>query len=247
MKKIFLFLAFILLSFSVGATTRKRAELSQTKYGKYIPSDIITKTKLKDLPVPQSLENYAFLQSIGKTTNIVIGDFESGENIITLITDTNADGTVDFVSEWNLELKKFREYPKPAEFITKEKFLQLKKDIFYGNYSDKLKPNREALTFLSKIMTERATRMMRVNKNNQGYMISVQDADDTKRNRLTFSFSDNGNRGKDISFEVVYRVVGEYDVIPVIRYGVFCKNSFDPYVLEIINDIKKVITDNYTE
>ena len=95
MKKIIVFTAFVVISFSLSAVLKNRADQSQTKSGKYVPSDLVTKSKLKDMPVPHALEDYALLQSIGKVTNIIIGDFKSGENKITLITDKNADGEVD--------------------------------------------------------------------------------------------------------------------------------------------------------
>ena len=98
MKKIIVFTAFIAISFSLGAVFKNRADQSGTKSGKYVPSDLITKSKLKDMPVPHALEDYALFQSIGKVTNIVIGDFKSGENKITLVTDNNAAGVVDSVN-----------------------------------------------------------------------------------------------------------------------------------------------------
>jgi hypothetical protein len=247
MKKIIIFTAFIAISFSLGAVFKNRADQSGTKSGKYVPSDLITKSKLKDMPVPHALEDYALFQSIGKVTNVVIGDFKSGENKITLITDNNADGVVDAVSTWDYEQKKFSEIPKPSEHISKEKFLQMKKDIFAGASDSGLRSNPEGIHFLKKVMEERATRMVKVSKHNRGYRIAVTDADDTRKNRLVFSYSDNGILGKDAAFEVHYRIVGEYNLIPVIKTGVFCKNSVDPYVIEVIEEIKKIISDNYKE
>jgi len=228
------------------ATYKRKPVQSQVEKGVYVPADLVTRLKLKDMPVPSSGQDYALYQSIGAVTNIVIGEFRSGLNRLTLASDTNSDGEVDILAYWYVDSKKYREVPRPAEVISKDRFLEMKKGIFAGAASD-IHPNPEGVPFLKRLVLERETKTMRIAKSRNGYVITLQDPDDPGRNRILYSFSDNGINGVDLNFDVIYRNVGENSIAPVIRQSVFASGSRDPFAKQIVDELGKHLVDNYRE
>ena len=209
MKNLFIFiLCFIFVSSSFGLVAAKRkTPQTQILKGSYIPYDPVTKAKVKDLPIPNNGQDYAIYQSINDITNVIIGDFKSGKNTITLISDTHSDGEVDCVFYWYADTKKYKDEPNPKSIISKEKFLKYKKHIFRGIITD-LSPNREGTAFIKKMVLDRATKPVNISKKHLGYVLHMKDIDEPSHNRLTFSFSNNGINGTDLSFAVFFRNIG---------------------------------------
>jgi hypothetical protein len=228
------------------ATYKRKPVQSQVASGVYVPADVITRLKLKDMPIPSSGQDYALYQSIGAVTNVVIAEFRSGLNRLTLASDTNSDGEVDILVYWYADSRKFRDVSRPGEVISKERFLEMKKAIVAGVNSD-IHPNPEGVPFLKRLVLERETKTMRIAKSRNGYVITLQDPDDQGRNRILFSFSNNGINGVDLNFDVIYRNVGENSMAPVIRQCVFASGSRDPFAKQIVEELGKHLMDNYRE
>ena len=105
----------------------------------------ISQIKLKMYPKPHDYRNYFFLQSIGNTTSVIIGDFTGTERMIVNIIDYNADNTIDKVIEYYPDSNKFK-YPgkrSASQFFTSDlkAFKQsiINGKVFRENYAYKLK------------------------------------------------------------------------------------------------------------
>lgn len=234
---LWLVLAFSLLGvfLQMSATTRAKAIQTKIKSGVYIPQDLISKRRMMNLPIPESNENYAFLQSFLETTNIIIGNFAEGEKVITWIQDANADGKVEQVIYYYPELGKFKEAPNPQELYSEEKFKDLKIAILNGKQGE-INPNREGIPPLKNLI-EKNSDKIEVQKNKNGYVVRIPDVDDVTRTRITFMYSNNRVKGYDLVFEVEYHNVRETLVAPVIKHCVYCKNSVDPVIKEYAQDL----------
>ncbi len=231
----FLVLTFVIVSVSITATTRNKKIQSKIESGVYIPQDLMSKRRMMKLPIPKSNENYAFIQSFMKITNVIIGEFAEGEQKITWVHDENGDGKVETVIYFYPELQKFKEDPNPHETVTQEDFKSLKEDILNGKQGN-IFPNKEGIPPLKKLI-EKNSDKIEVVKNKNGYSIRIPDVDDTTRTRISFMFSNNRIKGYDLVFEVNYHNLRETLVAPVIKNSVYCKNSFDPVVVEYTQDL----------
>ncbi len=218
---------------SEGWSRTKRPIQSNIARGQYIPKIPVKITDLRNLPVPSTNEDYAFIQSIDKLTNIVLGKFMSGRREIVLIQDKNADGKVDLVVQYFVDKKRYRYSSRPSAHYSKEKFRQLKDDIINGKRNG-IAPNKEGRAYI-KVLEQDADRIRRW-KN--GYRVFMLDPDDDRSARVTFFFS-TSNDGADLVFEVKYRHQGVARISPIINFGVYCKNSKDPYLKKITADLIK--------
>ncbi len=239
----FLVLVFLVKSDNFGSSYDKPVQ-SQVKKGNYIPSDLITPAKLRNLPIPTTGEDYAFYQSIGKITNIVIGNFSRGENRITLISDKDADGIVDELVYWFEDISKFQKVNHPEIMYSPEKFKELKLAIINGDKKE-LSPNEEGLKYLKGVLSQ-SVMNINISKSDLGYIVSVLDADNRKKVRLSYQFANNGNRGVDLIFDVKYYNVINNLVKPVIPNSVYCSGSFDSVALSITDELTELTRKNMT-
>lgn len=208
--------------------------VKSVKKGSYTPDKALSLKDLRYLPIPESNENYAFLQSIDATTSVVIGNFASGDRIITLIQDKNSDGTVDLVVYWYVDSEKFRYDANPAKAYSQESFKTLKDDILNG-VSRTVSPNKEGLKIIEQLYQGPGN----IKRWRNGFNVTSYDPDDINKVRLNYFFSLSAD-GADLVFEVIYIPRNNIRVSPVINKGVYCKNSKDPYINEVI---KKLIED----
>ena len=118
MKKIATLTIFVILILSMVITgwsrLAKRPIQSNIQKGQYIPKIPVKITDLRSMPIPSTNEDYAFLQSIDRETNIVIGRFGTGTREIILIKDKNSDGIVDLVVRYFVDRKRYRYSSKPS-------------------------------------------------------------------------------------------------------------------------------------
>jgi hypothetical protein len=244
MKKAILFLSVLFsifaLVFSQQHIFAKGKNLqTKVKKGIYIPRDQIKISTLSSLPIPASGEDYYLIQSIGKVTTVIIGEFKTGKNRITMIQDKNADGKVDLMAYYYHASNKFRKQPKPEKIYPSEKFKKLKIDVMNG-----VKGNSEGVPFLKSVVKD-VTPYTKIFRVRHGYKLVVFDADNTKRDRISFLYSNNGVHGFDLAFQVKYYNVRETLVKPVIEYAVYCRNSYDPAVAEVAKDIIAFTSEYY--
>jgi hypothetical protein len=214
----------------------RAAELrSQIEKGVYIPQELVHKGNLSELPIPRSQENYAFIQAIGRVTNIVIGTFSQGQDQITLISDQDADGKVDILVHWFVANNNTQVIKNPEKQYPPEKFALLKQEILNGERKTMF-PNKEGVPYVKR-MLDSGLSIVEVVKANAGYKILIRDVDDKRKIQMGFYYSNNGNRGVDLAFQVNYYNVRNEQVKPNIQYSVYCKNSFDKDVVKIVNEL----------
>jgi len=205
------------------------------KSGNYVVKNNITIGDLRRLPVPKSNEDYAFLQCIDTSCNIVIGSFSRGDRIVTLIKDRNADGKVDSVVSWNFETKKPKFFSNPQKKYSVEKFKQMKLDILNGEKKNGLSVNIEGAKYLNSLLDSDANK--EIIKYKSGYRVSLLDPDSSKKEMLIYLISYDVY-GASLSYEIVYRRKGNIQDSPVINFSVFCLKSKDKL---IIDQTKKMI------
>jgi hypothetical protein len=203
--------------------------------GRYCESDILSPAKLAYLPIPITKEDYAFLQSIDTQTSIVIGHFSSGDRTITLITDKNSDGKVDDVTIYLIDLDRISKVSNPEKEYPAEKFAKMKREIIEGSKVD-LNPNAEGAVYLKKIISSNSSVAQTVKQKN-GYKIYLYDSDRQSLHRVTFYFADNAVCGSDLVFEVRYTNVGTLNICPAIKYSVYCRDSKDNLICDIVKDL----------
>ena len=226
-------LAIFFSQISVHSSTRGKKIQHSIEKGVYIPADLVRMQNMQKLPIPSSNDDYAFFQSIGKRSNVVIGNFKSGERVITLITDKNADGKVDRVAHWFIDLNRIDVLPYPQKYCDAKKFLKYKEDIINGN-RETLSPNPEGFSYINVLIRTPS----KVSRLKHGFKVYAYDTDEPSQLRVSYYFSDNGVHGVDLAFQVRYYNVKIGRVSPLINYAVYCKDSYDPYV---IKKVKKII------
>ncbi len=246
--KIKIFLSLIIMivlaqfQFNIEASVKGKPIQSNVAKGIYVQKDILTVPKIKQLPVPSTNDNYAFYQAIDKVSNIVIGTFNSGERVITLIQDKNADGKVDTVAHYFIDLNRINLEPKPNEFCNAEKFKKYKEDIVKGNTKD-ISPNPEGTLYLTELLKTPSN----ITRNKHGFKVSRTDTDQLSKERVVYFFSYRTTTGADISFEVKYYNRGSARVSPIINIAVYCSKSKDPFAIETarkyMKEIKKYVYD----
>ncbi|MBN2434156.1 MAG: hypothetical protein JXK07_02680 [Spirochaetes bacterium] len=245
MKKFFymLLISSVVVCISTNVVSKNGKIQSVVSKGTYVPADPIKRALLPKMPVPASYEDYAILQSIDETTNIVIGKFSQGIRRITWISDNNNDGKVDTLIHYFTDDNNFHVVTSPEKIYSTEAFNELKLDIINGSQK-KIASNKEGINFY-KVLMEKHPEMITVAKDKKGYRINLIDPDDRGRVRATLSCSNNGINGNDLVLQLNYRHRGNAMLSPVIVYGVYCSNSKDPVVKEAVSDILDYIQKRY--
>lgn len=220
----------IILSVSLSqGTVNPKADLFVTKP--------INKQTIHFLPVTSDWRNYYVLQSINDETNIIIGDFLRSEINLTLIMDKGSDGTVDKVIEYFPKSDKIEEPLKPSSKLFTE-FTQMKKDIIEGSiFKNNFTYKMNSLSDLKKhIQLGR-----NIYKYEFGYTVKIYDPDKPTSIMSEFSFQKNLDGRCDLVFTTYYYYSFKTVISPEVIYSVYCKNSKDPYVLEVIESLYKLI------
>ncbi|HEY1407140.1 MAG TPA: hypothetical protein VF857_11070, partial [Spirochaetota bacterium] len=214
---------------------------------KYQETDLITAGKLRYLPIPLGKENYAFLQSVGKVSNIVVGFFKEGEHRIVWISDENGDGTVDTGAIYFPDTGKIARIQNLGTEYSPETFKKMKLEIITSEKSD-LTLNPEGSIYLKKIIESKSNLVKKIRFKN-GYRAFVNDPDDPNNHRVIFYYSNNekAEGGSDLAFEVRFHNNGSQMIRPVITYNVYCKDSVDPVVIDVVNDLTQFTKKNFGE
>lgn len=216
------------------------ASTSQIVEGRYNESDVITAGVLRTLPVPKSNQNYAIYQSIGKVTNIVLGQFKAGENQIVLLSDIDSDGKVDKGFIYSTYDKKTIKINGLSKVYTEEKFKKMKLEILNGESSD-MNPNPDGANYLKKLIQNKSPLIRKVKFKN-GYKVYINDPDDESKHRAMYYYSNNqrSTGGVDLAFQVLYHNVGSQMISPIISYNVYCNDSDDAVAAEYVDELSKM-------
>jgi len=223
----------VMMNLSLWSTTKGMPIQSNVEKGYYIPKIPLKIKDLRNLPVPSTNEDYAFLQSIDNDCSVVIGKFSTGMREIILIKDRNSDGKVDLVVHWFVDKKRYKYSSRPGSEYSRDKFKAIKQNIINGKKGE-LNPNKEGTEYI-KVLEQDSDRIKRW-KN--GYRVRLLDADDASSERLNFFFS-TSNAGADLVFEIKYRNQGVMRISPIINYSVYCRESKDAMILETTKSLIK--------
>lgn len=202
----------------------------------FLTAEMMTKERLKYLPIPADFRNYFMLQSIDDTTNIIIGDFVGAEKKVVLITDNDSNDTLDIVHEYYPETKKYATSKKPTTaFFTDMKDIKkqiVEGSIFRNNYSYKM----NSLDFLK----QRLERGRDIFRYEHGYAVKVYDPDKVSTIMSEYFFGKKDGR-YDLIFSTKFYRIFNTRINPGLFYSVYCKNSKDPYVAEIVESLLKMV------
>jgi hypothetical protein len=223
-----------------GAQSGRKPLQHNIASGKYIHNDLVTMANIKQLPIPATNDDYAIYQSIGKVSNVIIGKFKVGARQVVLITDSNVDGKVDFACVWNVDSGVIDITPKPETIYSEVQFRQMKDDIVNGK-SGLVSPNPEGVAYL-RVLLEKPSNIIKMRN---GFRVSWYDPDVRGLERVNYFFSDNGVHGSDMAFEVKYNNVGQVRVSPIITIWVYCKDSYDPFVIETVKKLNAEAAEKY--
>jgi hypothetical protein len=242
---LYIFIMIILSQFNAQSLEKMGTTQSHVQSGTYVPGEIVSVTNMKFLPIPPGTDDYTFFQSIKKTSSVVIGKFKTGEREILLIQDNNADGKVELVAHWLMDLNRIDREGEPDLFCTAENFKKLKEAIVNGknetiilggkNYT--ISPNKEGMPEIEKLIKVPSN----ISKYKQGLRIRKTDPDEFSKEMLIYSFSFNIENGTaDMAFDVKYIYSGRERISPIINQGVYCLQSEDPFVIETVKKLREI-------
>lgn len=224
-------LLFILILISVSAFPSYTEDLQIKKLDAH---------RLKQFPVPADNRNYFFLQSIDNTTQIVIGDFSKDDNkrliLITLASDFK---TIKSVTEYyphkkNLSVRKESTSPFFTTDIDKLKRDIIKGTLFEKNHSDRMKSYDELESIFKK---NEATNVL---PDTYGFTVKVTEVDEINKPMALFTFG-KSETGYFLQFRTdYYRLNSRITAVPVLKYSVYCKDTNDPAIKDIVEDLFKI-------
>ncbi len=229
-RSISLLFALFLILICMADNSYSAQGKSDIKSGAYIPGDIVSIESLRFLPVPRTNSNYSIFQSIGNTSNIILGRFDSVPQRITLIQDNNADGKVDVVAHWIVADKKIEKEKYPEKICSTEKFREYKESIMGGDSSIEKFDSLKLFNYLIKDKTN-------IHRQKNGFRVVLSDIESKKRERIIYYYSDNGINGSDLVLEVKYFRIKRSRINPLITYYVYCKGSSDTFVKDFVNKL----------
>ncbi len=196
--------------------------------------------RLKLFPVPKDHRNYFFLQSIDNMTQILIGDFSKNDKkkiiLITLGEDFNTIKSVLEYEPDNRSLRKRKE--TESQFFNKD-IAKLKKDIITGalfndSHADKMK-SYDALEMIFK--KNEATTVL---PDTYGFTIKLTEVDEINRPMALFTFG-RSETGYYLQFRTeYYRINARNTITPILRYSVYCKDTNDPVVKDLVEELFKI-------
>ncbi len=202
----------------------------------YLTKEPITRDRLRFLPVPADFRNYFLLQSIGDVTNVVIGDFVGAEKFICLVTDQGSDDVIDNVVEYYPDIKKYTQPGKPTTaFFTNLKDIKkqiIEGTIFRNTYSNKMNS--------VDLLKQRLERGRDIYRTGYGYSVKVYDPDNPSTIMSEFFFSKRGGK-YDLIFATYYYRVFNTQISPSIYFSVYCKDSKDPMIAEVVESLLKMV------
>ena len=203
----------------------------------FLQIESISPEKLMVFPIPDDYRSYFFLQSIEDETAIVIGDFTGSEKMIVQIIDRECNNTVDKVMEFYPDTKKQKSPKKTASKFFSGNVAELKKDIISGkvfkeNYSYKM-GSIDTLKYKLELGEN-------VYPHEHGYSVRFYDPDAPSTIMSDYFFGKK--HGKyDLMFRTAYYKLFKSKIQPPLEYSVYCKNSKDPIIAEVVESLLKML------
>jgi len=199
----------------------------------------LSSARVKLFPVPQDNKDYFFLQSIGKDTTIVIGDFSALEKMVVMIIDKDGDNTIDEVVEYFPGSKTIKKGKTSSSRFFNPDIAKMKRDIingavYSGRYTDAMKSGDK----LELILKQGDSRS--VQKNVYGYEAKFFEIDETQKFAALYSFGKNAE-GYYLQFRTDY-FRKDYRVVetPLLKYSVYSRASSDAVVKEAVEKLMKL-------
>jgi hypothetical protein len=223
----------ILLSaaFAVGLSSAPTKESSFLLKGE-LRDDII-----KMLPVTTDFRNYFVFQSIEDGSSVLIGDFSGAEKVISLATDKNYDNKQDKVIEFFPDSQKIKDtVSKPSsQFFASFEDMRdsiISGKVFNENYSYKM--------FSINTLKARLNQKRDIYDWRYGYNIKVYDPDAGSSIMGEFYFSRKDGL-YTLIFATYYYKLYKTKIVPPLYYSVYCHNSKDPKVKEVVDELYKLM------
>ncbi len=198
----------------------------------------IDNDRLKLFPGPTEGKNYFFLQSIDDYTQIVIGDFTKVDKKIILINLNPDYTTIKSVVEYNPVRKQLLvKKSSNSKFFTTD-VNKLKRDIitgaiYKGNNAEMMKSYDELLN----IFKDNDTSL--ILPETYGFSVKLNELD-SERLSAMYTFG-NTIKGYYLQFKTLYyRESPKSEVIPVLKYSVYSKNTHDPVIQEYVEELFKI-------
>jgi hypothetical protein len=216
--------------------TSFNASSATTSESSFLLKEELTPGAIQMLPVTIDFRNYFILQSIGNSTAILVGDFSGAEKNVFLVTDEKQDGTVDKVYEFLPDAKKVKTPSKPGSSLFSS-FAQMKDEIINGsiynaNYSYKM------------LSLDTLTARIKAGKDiydwRYGHNIKVYDPDNPSTIMGEYFFS-RKDGSYTLIFATYYYKLYKTKIIPPLYYSVFCKDSKDPKIKEVVDSLYKLL------
>ena len=198
---------------------------------------LVSSEKLRILPVPKDHRNYFFLQSIENTTQIVIGNFTGTERLITLIIDKNGDHVIDKVYDYYPDKQEYRTPKQSKSQYFDNDFKKLMTRIIDGSILiDTYSYQMKSVGALRNKLDEGAD----ISKEGDGYRVIIYDPDSSKDIMSEFFFSKK--LGKyNLVFRTKYYKIFNASIYPPLEYSVYCVNSTDKVVQEVVDSLLKMV------
>lgn len=203
----------------------------------FIADKVIKKDSLRFFAVPGKARNYFLFQSIGNSSRIVIGEFVVDAQMISLIIDKGSDGKVDNVIEYFPSDRGYNYPQKPTSKIYTN-FEEIKRQIIDGTiFKQNYSFNMSSLPQLK----ERLRLRRGMYKSRQGYSVKIYDPESPSSIMSEFYFSKKNAR-YDLVFNTYYYKIAYNRISPFIFISVYCKDSEDPYIKEVVESLFKIIS-----
>ncbi len=198
----------------------------------------VNNDRLKLYPSPLEGKNYFFLQSINDQTQIIIGDFTQVDKKIIMIILNPDYTTIKSVVEYNPTKKQLLfKKDSTSKFFTTD-IVKLKRDIitgaiYKGNNAQLMKSYDE----LENIFKEGDT--SRIFPETYGFSVKLTELDSEKLSAM-YTFG-NTIKGYYLQFKTLYyRENSLNEVIPILKYSVYSKNTHDPIIQEYVEALFKI-------
>jgi hypothetical protein len=209
------------------------------KESSFLIKETLSVEKIKMLPVPADFRNYFVFQSIGNTgSSVLIGDFSGAEKAISLSTDSNFDNKQEKVVEF------YPDYPdsqnirdtilKPSShffsgFETMRDSI-ISGSVFAENYSYNM--------FSMKKLAAQIKSRRDIYEWKFGYNVKLYDPDAPSSIMGEYYFSRN-NGSYTLIFATYYYKLYKTKIVPPLYYSVYCRDTRDPKVKEVVDDLYK--------
>jgi len=197
----------------------------------------ISQESITLLTIPKDYRNYFLMQSIDDDTRILIGDFSNSEKLFSLLIDKDSNGKMDKVIEYYPDSKDFTNPQKSTSTFFEGDFETMKRNIINGsiyknNYSFRMKSFDTVVNLIKKGKN--------IYKSGRGYSIKFYDPDEPSTIMSQFFFSKHQGR-YDLIFQTNYYKIYRIKIKPAFKYSVYCKNSKDAVVAEIVEKLLKMM------